>query len=161
MTLNVHSQKYSIGNEISGDVELTDGLTINLQGDGWVMVRKEFSLIKTIRQKIWGFIRVENGEFMEGYDMYEGDVGGNWIGWIDNFIVEATFKGKYDGCYNKPRYYLVEFYRKGRTHNCMVISQITPVKRVSSSSVSKIYISTCVGSSTNCYSATSTVLFYN
>jgi len=27
------------------------------------------------------------------------------------------FKDKYDGCYERPEYFLLEFYAKGNTHN--------------------------------------------
>ena len=129
-TQNAHSQKYSIGNQILDEIKLTKDLKIKISGDSWIMVRKEFFNIKTISQKIWGFVRIENGEFLEGYDIVYGDMGVNWIGSVDLWVLEATFKDQYDGCYQKPRYYLVEFYKKGAIHNCLVVSHWDFIKEV-------------------------------
>ena len=31
---------------------------------------------------------------------------------------------KTDGCYERPEYYLLEFYRKGSTHNCFRVGHL-------------------------------------
>ena len=121
LNFDAHSQKYSVGQQIHNEIIVSDQLKIKLQGDGWYMVRKEFYPVKDIRQKVWGFIKIENNEFIEGYDIYQGDMGAAWIGTVDLIIVEIVFKDKYDGCYERPEYFLLEVYKKGRTHNCMIV----------------------------------------
>ena len=70
LNFDAHSQKYSVGQQIHNEIIVSDQLKIKLQGDGWYMVRKEFYPVKDIRQKVWGFIKIENNEFIEGYDIY-------------------------------------------------------------------------------------------
>ena len=40
---------------------------------------------------------------------------------VNQAIYEALFKNKYDGCYERPEYFVVKVYKKGSTHNCLVI----------------------------------------
>ena len=94
------------------------------------MARKEYHSFRDIQQKLLGFIRVENGEFMEGYDVYEGDLGGQFTGHIDDAVFEMTFTNKYDGCYERPEYFVVEFIKKGRVHNCMVVGHWDLIKEL-------------------------------
>ena len=41
----------------------------------------------------------------------------SWLSCSDSL----AFKNKYDGCYERPEYFLLEVYKKGRTHNCMIV----------------------------------------
>ena len=50
--------------------------------------------------------------------------------YIDNAMNEIVFKDKYDGCYTRPEYYIVEVYSKGSTHNCLVIRHIDSNKEL-------------------------------
>ena len=40
---------------------------------------------------------------------------------IDDAVYEMTFKDKYGGCYERPEYFILEFYKRGRAHNCLTI----------------------------------------
>ena len=52
------------------------------------------------------------------------------MGAIDHAVNEIVFKNKYDGCYERPEYYLVEVFSKGGTHNCMVIKHLDTKKEL-------------------------------
>ena len=51
---------------------------------------------------------------------------------IDPLIYSAQFKDPYDGCYERPEYYLVKVFQNGRSHNCMVIRHWDVVKQIHS-----------------------------
>ena len=48
----------------------------------------------------------------------ENVIPAKWIGYVDPWIVEIVFKDKYDGCYQRPEYYVFEFFAKGSSFNC-------------------------------------------
>ena len=39
-------------------------------------------------------------------------------------LQEIFFKDKYDGCYERPEYYLVKYYKRGMSYNCMVVRHL-------------------------------------
>ena len=49
---------------------------------------------------------------------------------INNALNQIVFKGKYDGCYERPEYYYLNFYRKGTTHNCFRAGHTNFYKRI-------------------------------
>ena len=61
---------------------------------------------------------------MELIFTYKGDLSGESMGFIDSAVNEITFKDKYDGCYERPEYYLMNVYKKGGTHNCLIVRHI-------------------------------------
>ena len=65
--------------------------------------------------------RVENNEIMEMIFIEKANLSGTNMGEIDSVVNEIIFKDKYDGCYQRPEYLIVEFYKRGGTHNCLVV----------------------------------------
>ncbi|MBC8308242.1 MAG: SHOCT domain-containing protein [Pelagibacterales bacterium] len=116
-----YAESYKLGDQVFNKIKLKRNFEIDLSEGNWFVARKEDHVWRVIHQKLLGFVRIENGEFMEAYDIYEGDVGGQFAGHIDDVIYKIIFKDKYDGCYEKPEYFVVEFIKKGRVHNCMVV----------------------------------------
>ena len=66
-------------------------------------------------------VRVENNEIMEMILIERANLSGTNMGEIDSAVNEIIFKDKYDGCYQRPEYLIVEFYKRGGTHNCIVV----------------------------------------
>ena len=52
------------------------------------------------------------------------------MGFVDQAVNEIIFKDKYDGCYERPEYYLVEVFSKGGSHNCMLVAHIDMKKEL-------------------------------
>ena len=44
--------------------------------------------------------------------------------------IESARARKYDGCYERPEYFLVDVFSKGSTHNCMVIKHLDTKKEL-------------------------------
>ncbi len=96
----------------------------------WEQVRSGYWQGWGLRQKITGIVRIENNELMELMEVYEGNLAGKWDHWINGWINDTIFKNKYDGCYERPEYYLVEFYRRGATYNCLVVRHMDVFKEL-------------------------------
>lgn len=113
--------QYKLNDPVYEQIIINKNFKIDISGDGWFMARKESHFWKSIDQRIYGFIKIKNGELMEAIEIYQGNVQNIYIGHIDLAILKIVFKNKYDGCYERPEYYLLEVYKKGRTHNCMIV----------------------------------------
>ena len=117
---NLLAKQFNIGDQINNYFNFNKDISIELTSGNWTVVRSE-DYIDEIKQRIVGIARVENNEVMEIIEVYEGLLAGYFIGYVDPILIELVFKGEHDGCYERPEYFLVEFYRKGSTFNCMVI----------------------------------------
>ena len=60
----------------------------------------------------------------------EDKVAGMYVGWIDNWINQVQFKDKYDGCYERPEYYLTEVIQQGSAHNCFQVGHLDLYKEM-------------------------------
>ena len=66
-------------------------------------------------------VRLENNLAVEYIEIAEMKTAGVFESLVNQAIYEALFKNKYDGCYERPEYFVVKVYKKGSTHNCLVI----------------------------------------
>ena len=124
------AENFSIGKNIGNTFIFNNKIQIDLDGDNWVVVRKSHEGSYGIQQNIIGIGRVENNEVMEMIEVYKGDLSGLYIDIINQAIIEILFKDKNDGCYERPEYYLLELYRKGSSHNCMIIRHMDVTKEL-------------------------------
>jgi hypothetical protein len=130
LSSKIYAESFFVGKKINNNFIYDKKIKISLQSDNWEVIRKNISLDYGIKQKIVGIGRIENNEIMEMIEIYEGDLAGRWISDIDPIIIEIVFNNKYDGCYERPEYYLLELYRKGSTYNCMVVSHMDVTKEL-------------------------------
>ena len=124
------AENFSIGKNIGNTFIFNNKIQIDLDGDNWVVVRKSHEGSYGIQQNIIGIGRVENNEVMEMIEVYKGDLSGLYIDSINQAIIEILFKDKNDGCYERPEYYLLELYRKGSSHNCMIVRHMDVTKEL-------------------------------
>ena len=117
---NSVAKSYNIGDKVTNILDINSDFKINLSDGDWEVVRKEFDSVYTIRQFILGIGKIKNNRVVELIEIYEGQLQRD-VTVIDRIIQEIMFHDRYDGCYERQEYYLVELYRKGNTHNCMVV----------------------------------------
>jgi len=116
------SENYRVGQKIYNLLDINKNLKIKLPEGEWVVARNVRDGWRGINQRIVGIARLENNEIMEMVEVYEGLLNGILISDVDPILIELVFKNKYDGCYERPEYFILEFYRKGSTHNCLTIA---------------------------------------
>ena len=118
---NLNAAYFKTGQIINNELKINKYFKIPLSEGDWEVVRKQTLNSWGLNQRIIGIVRVENNEVMEMIEVYEGLLGAIKMTYIDQAIFEIMFKNKYDGCYDRPEYYLLKLYQKGKVHNCMVI----------------------------------------
>jgi len=119
ITSNSSAKTFYTGDQVKDYFIYNNDIKIKLNPGNWTVVRNQQRGYP--KQKIVGIGRVENNEIVEIIEIYEGLLAGYYIKYIEPILIELMFKDKHDGCYERSEYYLVEFYRKGSTFNCMVI----------------------------------------
>jgi frataxin-like iron-binding protein CyaY len=121
LSSNLNAAYFKTGDIINNEIKINKHFKISLSKGDWEVVRRETLNSWGLNQRIIGIVRVENNEVMEMIEIYEGLLGAIKMTYIDQAIFEMTFKNKYDGCYDRPEYFLLKLYQKGKVHNCMVV----------------------------------------
>ena len=120
---------HRIGTTFEKEIKFTNKFVLPLSDGKWVAVDK-YSFFYYFPFKGNAIARLENNEVMELIWVEKANLSGESMGLIDQAVNEIVFKDKYDGCYERPEYYLVEVFSKGSTHNCMVIKHLDTKKEL-------------------------------
>ena len=115
-----NAKMYRIGTTFEKEIKFTNKFVLPLSDGKWETVDK-YSFFYYFPFKGNAIARLENNELMELIWVEKANLSGEAMGLIDQAVNEIIFKNKYDGCYERPEYYLVEVFSKGGTHNCLVV----------------------------------------
>jgi len=121
---------YKIGSKVSGLFEATKKLKIDLPPGEWEVIERKSWEFYGLRAFRYGLARVEKGKVVETVSLTELHTAGVYEGHLNVEIIKIFFKGKYDGCYERPEYYYLNFYRKGSTFNCFLVRHGVPEKAI-------------------------------
>ena len=123
--LNFFSQAlaktYRIGTTFEKNIRFSKNVVLPLSDGKWEVVDRYTDSVAMLYFKGNWIVKVENNEIMEMIYIERANLSGTNMGEIDSIVNEIIFKDKYDGCYQRPEYLIVEFYKRGGTHNCLVI----------------------------------------
>ena len=130
LSANVYSKDYKVGDLIENNVELDKILKIGLSPGKWTVVEEDdWSYYAFSGKYIFIFKEIDN-EISEYYSLGYLDTSGKRISDVNSYFYEMIYKNKYDGCYKRPEYYILELYSKGSTTNCLIIRHIDPNKEL-------------------------------
>ena len=115
------AKKYKIGEIVENKFNFNKEFTMNLPEGKWTIIGRYNQDYYGIRGKVYTLVRIENKTILESIEIGELNTAGLFPAEISHAIYEVIFKNKYDGCYERPEYYLVKVFKKGSTHNCLVI----------------------------------------
>ena len=121
---------YKIGSKVSGSFEATKKLKIELPPGKWEVIERKSWAFYGLRAFTYTLARVEKGKVVEAIGLTELHTAGVYEGHLNPEIIKIFFKGKYDGCYERPEYYYLNFYRKGSTFNCFIVRHGIPEKTI-------------------------------
>ena len=128
-----NAKMYKVGEQITNNqLEMNKNFILDLSEGIWTVINREEYKWGYFDFTVWGVAKIEDKEIVEFYEVIWGDMGMRLQSQIDPLIYSAQFKDPYDGCYERPEYYLVKVFKKGRTHNCMVIRHWDVVKQIHS-----------------------------
>jgi hypothetical protein len=121
---------YKIGSKVTGSFAATKKLKIDLPAGVWNVIEKKSWYFYGLRAFSYSLVRLEKNKVVEGISITELHTAGVYEGQLNSEIIKIFFKGKYDGCYERPEYYYLNFYRKGSTFNCFLVRHGVPEKEI-------------------------------
>ena len=113
-----YAKKYKLNDVVQNEFYLNKNFIIDLPEGKWVVAEKSRGNYYQLVSKIYTLVRLLDNRAVEAIEIGELKTAGVYQYIIDQAIYESLFKNKYDGCYERPEYSLLEFYKKGSTHNC-------------------------------------------
>ena len=120
----VNAKTYRIGTTLEKNIKFSKSLILPLSDGKWEVVDRFVDSYAFIHGKETWIVRLENKEIMEMILVAKLILSGTNMGEIDSAVNEIIFKDKYDGCYDRPEYYVFEHYSKGTSFNCLTIRHI-------------------------------------
>ena len=115
------AKKYKINEVVENKFYFNKRFIMNLPEGKWTVIGRYNQDYYGIRGKVYTLVRIENKTILESIEIGEMNTAGIFPTEVSHAIYEVIFKDKYDGCYERPEYYLVKVFKKGSTHNCIVI----------------------------------------
>ncbi len=121
---------YKAGNQVKDVFHPVRNFKIDLPPGNWIVAQSNNDAFYGLRWKSYILVRLENGKFAEAIAFEEVHTAGVYEYVVNDAIIRIIFKNKYDGCYERPEYYYLNFYRKGTTYNCLRTGHRNIHKRV-------------------------------
>ena len=128
--LSAKAQSYKVNDIIEDQFEMSKKYSINLPIGQWVIAEKSTMYFHGIRAKTYILFRLENNKAVEGIEIGEWHTAGIYENIVNQAIYEILFKNKFDGCYERPEYSIVRFFRKGNSHDCFWAGHIDVYKEL-------------------------------
>jgi hypothetical protein len=117
----VNAKRYKVNDVIENQFVMNKKFKLNLPEGKWTVVQSHGDNYYGLVSKIYSLVRLESNLAVEYIEIAELKTAGVFESLVNQAIYEALFKNKYDGCYERPEYFVVKVYKKGSTHNCLVI----------------------------------------
>lgn len=114
----VFGETYKTGQEVEGQIVFSKKVKIDLPEGKWTIAVRQLWSYHGLNLEEYILVKTENNEFLEGVRVGQFQLAGIVEARINSALYEILFKNKYDGCYERPEYFLLEFYTKGSSHNC-------------------------------------------
>ena len=118
----VNAKGYKVNDIVENQFIMNKKFKLNLSKGKWVVVDRGFENYATLVGKVYSLARLEDSIAVEWIQIAELKTAGFHEAHVNQAIQTVIFKDKYDGCYERPEYFILKFYKRGNTHNCLVIS---------------------------------------
>ena len=129
INFKVYAKTYKIDDTIEDVFIINNKFKINLPKGKWILTEKN-NYDYYITNKIFTLLRIENNKVKEAISITEWKTAGVHEDIVNVALLEILFKNKYDGCYEKPEYTVLELYKKGSSHNCFWVGHHDLIKHI-------------------------------
>jgi len=127
---NAYAANYKIGQKVEGQIIFNKKNKIDIPPGEWTVVDQYIWHGHGLLAQETSLAKVKNNELSEFLSVSEFRLAGVAVGYIDTALHEILLKDKYDGCYERPEYFLLKFYVKGSTHNCFWVRHVDLKKSI-------------------------------
>tara|TARA_B100000989_G_C19455526_1_gene433837 strand:- start:27 stop:962 length:936 start_codon:yes stop_codon:yes gene_type:complete len=130
MFISAKAASYKVNDIVEDKFFISKKFVIDLPKGQWIIAEKSSEYYYGLRSKIYSLLRLENKKAVEGIEIAEMHTAGIYETYVNIAIYEAMFKNKFDGCYERPEYSIVRFFRKGSTHDCFWVGHFDVYKEL-------------------------------
>ena len=109
------------GGVYEGTVYWTSRIKIDLPPGKWTVIDKFGWQVKAVEYRGVALAQVKNNVLDSYFEIDNLDGNGKWIAHVVEFVRSQFFANQYDGCYQRPEYYLVKVKKSGGFFNCFKI----------------------------------------
>ncbi|MDC3157033.1 SHOCT domain-containing protein [Candidatus Pelagibacter bacterium] len=120
---------FSKNKTYSGEIKFK-GLTFQLLDGDWQVANKYDWHIMGIQSDGVTLVQVENNTIKALFEISQLTTSGKRQALVSEWLNTAYFNGVTDGCYEKSEYYLVKFWQKGMSANCLRVRHIDVKKEM-------------------------------
>ena len=124
------SKLYRIGTIVQDELVFSKNNVLKLSKGDWHVVDRYQETIYGFTFRCYTIAKEENKIYLEGLAICRSNLSGKEQGAINNAVIEIVFNDPYDGCYKRPEYYVTEVYKRGNTHNCLVVGHVDTYKEM-------------------------------
>ena len=118
---NAFAKNYRIGDEISIRIKFNNKYSFELPKGKWIVADRFSYSYYGIISKGYHLLKIKDKKATEAFTVAELKLPAKWQSHLNAALHEIVFKNKYDGCYDRPEYYILEHFTKGSSHNCFWI----------------------------------------
>ena len=127
---NVSAKSYKIGDRISGEIEFYKKYRFELPSGTWIIADRFRYSYYGATAKGYKLLKIKGKKAIEGFSIAELDIGARFQSAFNDALHLIMFKNEYDGCYERPEYYILEYFKKGSSHNCFWIMHLDVFKEL-------------------------------
>ena len=127
---NGFADNFKIGQKIENELRFSKKVSFLLEPGKWEIIDRDVWFFGGIKIRLITLVQTENNKIVAFREFQEGNLSGGYQSDLNMAVVEYLYKNKYDGCYTRPEYTLLKKYRKGNSHNCLIINHIDPSKEI-------------------------------
>lgn len=114
--------KLKSGYIVSGEIVWDKNFRYTLDPGEWVVVENYRWRVNAITGRLVGLAQLIDENTVDKYvEISSISINGKWIAYLHDWFHQAVFANPYDGCYQRPEYYLLERYKRGAAFNCFKI----------------------------------------
>jgi hypothetical protein len=124
------AKKYKIDDIVENKFYMSKKIVLDLPKGKWAVVEKKRFEYVGLKSLTYTLVKTNGNKVTEAISIREFNTAGVYEGLVNHALNEIMFKGKYAGCYDRPEYTVIEFYRKGSTHNCFWVGHYDLIKQV-------------------------------
>jgi len=124
------SKSYRIGDKITNEIKFYKKYKFELPPGNWTVADRYIYHYYGFLSKGYILLKIKNKKAEELLFVGEQVIPSKWVGYMNPVINDIVFKNKYDGCYERPEYYLLKYFRKGSSFNCFWVYHLDTYKEL-------------------------------
>ena len=127
---NAYAEKYKTNDVVENQFYINKKFVIDLPKGKWTVVEKKRLSYYRLSNLEFTLVKTNDNKITEAISIIEWKTAGFMENLVNHALIEIMFKDKYDGCYDRPEYSVMEFYKKGSSHNCFWVGHHDLIKHI-------------------------------